>query len=558
MQILEQLHHISRPMIPPAWQRYLSRQIPTAIAMAACVLMGVLGILSEDVQDKSRTGSLPVEMSEASRLVLGETRQSSAQSVEVVWLGELPGPSQKPSFSQKLGFYTSDEKAKSEKDAQVLAEADALLTAKKYRQAAGAYRLLLDSTSSDEITFAAYYGLGMSLYKWDRTASDRTDEAIGMLMLIPENNKQWVAAQLLSGRCFLRKGIWEKEKAEKQEYYEEALKAFQAVLGAQTKDDLRKFAKQSRESGQAKYLREICQVERGEADPKAPAVRKLLEMARQDEDSAIRFVAADALNIPIPGMRIVGTVTDKLTGQPVADALVSISGVGNDITDGQGQYSINNLPGRKGKAILWVDIKGYGKKMVQLMISETEIDTQVDVQLGPGATVVGRVVDSDGLPVSGAVASISDLYQIRHIKTDVEGKYQLVDIEVRQDAYHLSVQHPNFTEDNPIPISVSKTGIVEVPDIVLTRGVTLKGRVTDGVTLKGHVTDELGNLIEGAKIKPSRNVKTNANGEFYLRKLGGDSTTVIVDSSNFMPAYKRVGLDADKVLPLDHLVPKAG
>jgi RNA polymerase sigma-70 factor (ECF subfamily) len=531
MQIMEQLRHISRPMIPPAWQGYLLRQIPTAIAMAACVLMGVLGLLSAEVQD--------VKMSEASRLVLGQ-RQSSARALEVAWLGELP-----ESPSPMLAQAATNEKTKSEKDTPALAGADALLAAKKYRQAAGAYRLLLDSTSSDEIMFSAYYGLGESLYKWDRTASlyflrsnltknksfNRTDEAIGMLMLIPEENKHWRAAQLLLGRCFLRKGIWAKDNAGKQEYYETAMQAFQDVLSAQTTDNLPK---------QAEYLRTLCQIERGEADPKTPAVRKQLEMALQDEDATIRFMAAATLNMPIPGMRIVGTVADKLTGQPVTDAPVSITGIGNDRTDGQGRFSIDNLPGHKGEAILWVDMKGYGKKMVQFMISETETETQIDVQLGPGAKVVGRVVDSDGQPIIGAgVGIISDSHRIHSVKTDAKGKYQFESIEVQQNAYRLSVEHPDFIHGYP-EISISKTGIVKVPDVELIRGVTLKGRVTD----------ELGNPLQSVKVNTmgGPGAQTDVNGEYHLQNLSSiyATGTIVVDSPNFMPAYKKIRLDTNK------------
>jgi protocatechuate 3,4-dioxygenase beta subunit len=255
---------------------------------------------------------------------------------------------------------------------------------------------------------------------------------------------------------------------------------------------------------------------------------------------------ADVLNMPIPEMRIIGTITDKLTGQPVTGALVSVERVEKETTNSQ--FSIINLPGRKGKAILRVDVKGYGKKIVQFMVSETGSDTQVDVQLGPCAMVIGRVVDSEWCPIAGAtVEIIGDYYQICSVKTDAEGKYQLEDIEVRQDAYRLFVDHLSFIFSSPT-ISVNKTGIVEAPDVVLTRCVTLKGRVTD----------EFGKPIQGAKIKAYGQVKTNANGEFYIKDVPGTFRTVVVDSPNFMPAYKKVRLDTDKEIPPVDFVLKPG
>jgi RNA polymerase sigma-70 factor (ECF subfamily) len=540
MQVMEQLQQLSRPTMPPPWQGHLLRQIPIALATVACLFIGILSFFSEEIHY--------TKMSEVSPFVLVDIRQPSAQIVETISLAKLPKPPSSPlekgarGLSSMLAQATTDKKDESDtkKDAQALAEADALLAAKQYRQASDTYRLLIDSTSDDEIEFAAYYGLGMSLYKWDWTAGERTDNAINTLMIIPENSKQWIVAQLLLGRCFLRKGIWAEENEEKQENYETALKAFQNVLNAQTKDDLRQ---------EAEYLQKFCQVERGEANPKTPAVRELLEMALQDEDTAIRFVAADALNIKIPGMRIVGTATDKLTGQPVAGALASIERMGKNTTNSQGHFSIDNISGRKGRADLWIDVKGYGKKMAQFMISETETDTQVDVQLGPGATVVGRVVDSDGRPIAGASVSISspDGYRIRSVKTDAEGKYQFEGIEVRQDAYRLLVEHPDFIY-SPATISVSQTGIVESTDIMLNRGVTLKGRVTD----------EVGNPIQDARVNASGgptviggDTRTDANGEYHLKNIRSfyADATIVVDSPQFTPTYKRVRLDSGKELP---------
>ena len=510
MRIMEQLSHLPRPMIPPAWQGHLLRQIPLALATAACVLMGVLGVFSEEAQD--------MEMLETSPFVLSEMRQPSSQIVEPAWLVTLPGRT--PSMSSQTAAQDKENRGKNE---PALAKADALLAAKQYREAAGAYRLLLNSTSSDEIVFSAYYGLGMSLYKWGWPVFRRADDAIIALKMVPENNKYWASAQLLSGRCFLRKAIWTKDNTQKGKHYETAFQAFQDVLRRQTTGDIRK---------QAEYLRTLCQVKLGKLDSKTPYIRKLLEMARQDEDAAIRFVAADDLDMPIPGMRIVGTITDKLTGQPVENASVSVTGIGNDITDEQGRFSIDNLIGRDDGATLWVDMKGYGKKRVKVMISETESDTQVDVKLGPGATVVGRVVDSEGRPITDAKVDITgDSHRIRLVKIDAEGKYQLADIEVRQNAYRLNAYHPDFISTSPA-ISVNKTGIIEAPDIVLTRGSTLKGGAT--VKARGGFS----------------NAKTNANGEYHLKNLPGDSTVVYVLSPDFIPSSrKKVRLDPKEELP---------
>jgi RNA polymerase sigma factor (sigma-70 family) len=519
MQVIEQLNHIPRPSIPPAWRSNLLRQIPLTITTALCMLIGLLGILWGSNQE--------------------EYIIPKALSGPLVQIVETVTPDMNPGLPAQAAVVDEPDTE------EMLSEADNLLAEGRYRQAADRYRSLLDLTLSEQIKNEVYYGLGMSLYKADWTAGTRTDDAIDAVMNIPQASDQWLAAQLLLGRGYMRKGIWAKEDAEKQKHFEMALGALQTVLDA---GDL---------LHQAEYLYMLCQAELGEADPGTPAVRQQLEMAREDEDPEIRFAAARALNQPIPGMRIAGTVTDKITGQPVANASVSIMRLGEGKTDLQGRYSIDNIPGRTGEAVLWVDIKGYGKKMVQFMISETESDTQVDVGLGPGATVTGRVVNPEGYPIAEAnVVIVGEYYPTRSAKTDAQGRYQLDDIEVQQAGYHLSVEHSDFIDDYRL-VFANKAGMVEAPDIVLKRG----------STIEGLVMDETGNPVQGAFIsaKWSRSAagrdaedETDENGQYHLKNLSGELATIIVDSPDFAPAYEKVQLDPDKELPSVDFILKSG
>ena len=89
---------------------------------------------------------------------------------------------------------------------QLLEEANSLLADEKYRQAIDSYRKLLDSSLPGNSMSQIRYGLGVSLYK-----SGKTDEAIDALMQIPQESEEWLTAQLLLGRSYLRKAIWSKE-----------------------------------------------------------------------------------------------------------------------------------------------------------------------------------------------------------------------------------------------------------------------------------------------------------------------------------------------------------
>jgi Carboxypeptidase regulatory-like domain len=114
--------------------------------------------------------------------------------------------------------------------------------------------------------------------------------------------------------------------------------------------------------------------------------------------------------------RIEGVVLDAISHQPVKKAAVSVNSMGSTpgqtqvqnrqaaITDASGTFAFNGLPA--GRYQLTVMHQSYpqarmggARKNVQVSASETA--ARVTVELVPGATVGGRIVDEDGDPLSG-------------------------------------------------------------------------------------------------------------------------------------------------------------
>ncbi|UCD51506.1 MAG: tetratricopeptide repeat protein [Phycisphaerales bacterium] len=104
------------------------------------------------------------------------------------------------------------------------------------------------------------------------------------------------------------------------------------------------------------------------------------------------------------GLAIAGLVTERESGQPVAQALVTI--FHHDMffdlfytyTDEQGRYRLEGLG--EGKFIVHVDAvhQGYVKTRKIAVVKPDAVLTQLDFTLRPGANISGTVVDETGQP----------------------------------------------------------------------------------------------------------------------------------------------------------------
>lgn len=98
------------------------------------------------------------------------------------------------------------------------------------------------------------------------------------------------------------------------------------------------------------------------------------------------------------------TVTDEKSRKPIAGA-VAYWNFKRVAASDDGVIRMADLPSRS----INVDVRhpDYGNRMVSLNLDGIATDVAVDVALPPARRVVGRVVGSDGSPISGAVVSLS-------------------------------------------------------------------------------------------------------------------------------------------------------
>ena len=78
MQVMDQLHQVPRPIIPPAWREQMVKSIPFSVVSTVCVLVGMLGLFSNSNQEVWHT-------SKYTPLTLGSA-ESTTEPVELIWM----------------------------------------------------------------------------------------------------------------------------------------------------------------------------------------------------------------------------------------------------------------------------------------------------------------------------------------------------------------------------------------------------------------------------------------------------------------------------------------
>ena len=170
------------------------------------------------------------------------------------------------------------------------------------------------------------------------------------------------------------------------------------------------------------------------------------ETVKQDPISVAPMTEPSLLN---------GQVTDLVTGDPIAGAVVSVSGTGTSETrtNAQGVYSFNEL-NPEGYYRVQVTALGYlgltsVKEMPLVSLRESNATTQ-DVQLRKGCLVAVHVVDQTGLPVKDVSVTASWLGSdhdnvVGHQGiTDTDGQSLVGAVEASEIEYLVTAMHPDF------------------------------------------------------------------------------------------------------------------
>ncbi len=202
------------------------------------------------------------------------------------------------------------------------------------------------------------------------------------------------------------------------------------------------------------------------------------------------------LNISLQaGVPITGRVTHAELQTPIAGAEVKIgllSGRAEVETDSDGYFELFSAVGNAQQNLCF-RADGFGSFSVELRHIPKE-GKEVFVALLPARKAVGRVVDSNGLPIAGAqvcahargsTPPFGEQIEDLRTTTDSNGVFEIKN--VRQELRHsILLAHPEYaTEVYDFPADEWQTQQIDLGELLLEQPASIQGRITnaDGVPL---------------------------------------------------------------------------
>ncbi|WP_280801107.1 carboxypeptidase regulatory-like domain-containing protein, partial [Aurantimicrobium minutum] len=236
-------------------------------------------------------------------------------------------------------------------------------------------------------------------------------------------------------------------------------------------------------------------------------------------------------NQPLGGdVSLLNTSTYTMTTHPIsADGTYVISGLE------PGTYKVGVDPDGNYKSEWWEN-KAQQWEATPITLAENEKIYGKNFVVDQGATISGRVLDEDGMPISGVQVSTSGGTCCNNASTDEEGNYSLEGISAGN--YVIQFRAPwgeNYVDEyynNKLDYSSAEKITVAAGDIRNLGNTTL---ATGGI-IHGRVLDEQGNPITGEYsngIEVRATLKTLTTNQFSATAAsGGGSTTQIYYSKS--------------------------
>ena len=299
-----------------------------------------------------------------------------------------------------------------------------------------------------------------------------------------------------------------------------------------------------------------------------------------DKPVAAKQNVAGAQQASSKTFAISGICTDE-TGKPLADIRVRL--YRSDLvragriepsqetrTDDGGRYRFTNVEVLSATEEVRVNylcvLVAPGRATHSVYVHRVDQDQVQSVQMGPAATLTGRVTDPDGRPIGGAwvwtqgVAG-EPVDGIMSAKTDADGRYAIHDLDkfdaetaeeiewkgedsielggpstfLQMTSIAIRARHPDH-----VRIEANYTRAPGTVDFVLPTGGSLEGQVIDAVTKKPAenviVTVRPASSIRRDLDQPSesnfREGKTDAQGNYRFTGLGTTNYTISVRSGD--------------------------
>jgi protocatechuate 3,4-dioxygenase beta subunit len=220
----------------------------------------------------------------------------------------------------------------------------------------------------------------------------------------------------------------------------------------------------------------------------------------------------------MPAARIYGRVVERGSRQPVPDAEVWVvtdrrfnQPPPRDVkTDENGNFAFNDLPpGTYGVSARKTKLVGYSK---MVSASAMQAVTDVEVQVDPGLTIRGKVVDKSGGPIAGVRLSLykqdPPFDRGSSAKSGADGTFQLEGVLAGR--YGLSTTH-----DGHAPARKDlRVGAQDVDGVIV--------KLTPAAKITGEVVTADGRPAAGARVNAQMTMKMDGGG--MMSTMRGDKS----------------------------------
>ncbi len=253
---------------------------------------------------------------------------------------------------------------------------------------------------------------------------------------------------------------------------------------------------------------------------------------------------------PDPMTGITGIVIDKTTSKPIANAEAFMrTPMGNMSikTDSDGKFKLTmNLAGMQGVPDKFehrfsIIAKTYTTRQVSIHIAKNTISDSGKVELTPGTKIAGSVFNQEGKPIHNAKVATFQFTNHPAV-TDANGKFEIDGLDPSWAAYSLHSEHPDYPSETA-RFSPIKAGETLYKDIIMTKGITVRGQLTDshakpiaGVAVGNTTSRSMWNVIED---------KTDAQGNYTLHNVPPGKLVIWAINKNYAPYVENFTLDSD-------------
>jgi len=259
------------------------------------------------------------------------------------------------------------------------------------------------------------------------------------------------------------------------------------------------------------------------------------------------------IGLSLAGGTVRGIVTDQTTGDPIANAMVTLSGntTATTTTDANGQYSLSASLGNVTitvSAPTYDTVSGSGN-----IVSRGTLDFSPQLYLenttpATLSSVKGVVIDQSNSAVLEDV-NVSIVGQSSSVQTDVSGEFTLDNIDA--GTIELSLTKSGYAT-RQFSIIVPKATVVDLSNIGLLEQQSADKAITFGQVLDADTQQPLTSTT--ITLSTGETLTSDADGQFVFKELDGGAYTIKLEKSGYLLAEYQFDLIAGSSSDLGQLL----